>query len=178
MLYRKPYNGLPSPCIEYRASFHALNTSLPGKVRKSLRVHARYTLLTPLPNISIGVCDIESLATPMGGDLAPKLGGTTKFFHGPISGKVTIFRVKISDDLFFSHRLGSSDFPFLFSHFPYVYYVKCRIWLFPHKKTTVFHSVPTFTHIRQHYFSKYWGGPMHGPFPHLKFFGSSPPSPP
>src|SRR6218665_1414998 len=56
-----------------------------------------------------------------------EFGGTNKIFRGPISGKISIFRVKISDDLFFSHRLGSSDFPFLFSHFPYVYYVKCRI---------------------------------------------------
>src|SRR6218665_3891841 len=44
-----------------------------------------------------------------------EFGGTKKFFRGPISGKMSIFRVKISDDLFFSHRLGSSDFPF-FSH--------------------------------------------------------------
>src|SRR6218665_2943022 len=46
----------------------------------------------------------------MGGDLAPNLGGTKNFFRGPISGKISIFRVTISDDLF------SSDFPFLFSH--------------------------------------------------------------
>src|SRR6218665_2537584 len=52
-----------------------------------------------------------------------EFGGTKQIFRGPISGKMSIFRVKISDDLFFSHRLGSSDFPFLFSHFPYVYYV-------------------------------------------------------
>ena len=70
----------------------------------------------------------------MGGDLAPNLGGTQKNFRGPISEKISIFRVKtsifrvkISDDLFFSHRLGFGDFPFLFPHFPYVYYVKCRI---------------------------------------------------
>src|SRR6218665_446976 len=53
----------------------------------------------------------------MGGDLASNLGGTKQFFRGPISGKIsTIFRVKISDDLFFSHRPGSSDFFFLFPH--------------------------------------------------------------
>src|SRR6218665_3368601 len=80
---------------------------------------------------------------------------------------------------FFSHRPGSSDFFFLFPHFPYVYYVKCRIGPFPHKKNTIFHSVHAFTHIRQHYFSKYWGGPMHGQSPHLKFWGGlSPPVPP
>src|SRR6218665_888053 len=56
-----------------------------------------------------------------------KFGGTTTNFRGPISGKISIFRVKISDDLFFSHRPGSSDFSFLFPHFPYVYYVICRI---------------------------------------------------
>src|SRR6218665_3326248 len=50
----------------------------------------------------------------MGGDLAPNLGGDQKFFRSPISGKIFIFRVKISDDLFFSHRPGSSDFSFLF----------------------------------------------------------------
>ena len=76
--------------------------------------------------------------------------------------------------LFFS----SSDFPFLFSHFPYVYYVKCRIWPFPHKKTTIFHSVHTFTHIRQHYFSKYWGDQCVGRPPHLTFFWGPSPIPP
>ena len=53
----------------------------------------------------------------MGGDLAPNLGGTKKFFRGPISEKIFVFRVNISDDLFFSHRPGSSDFPFLFLTF-------------------------------------------------------------
>src|SRR6218665_3272781 len=41
-----------------------------------------------------------------------------------------------------------------------------------------FYSVRPFAPIPQHYFSKYWGGPMHGPFPHLKFWGDRPPSPP
>ena len=63
----------------------------------------------------------------MGGDLAPDLGGTKNFFHGPISGKISIFRVKISDDLFLVIDLVLRIFSFLFPHFPYVYYVKCRI---------------------------------------------------
>src|SRR6218665_1725450 len=41
-----------------------------------------------------------------------------------------------------------------------------------------FHSVHTFTHIRQHYFSKYWGEQCMGRPPHLKFWGDRPPSPP
>src|SRR6218665_1460551 len=43
--------------------------------------------------------------------------GTKKFFRGPISGKISIFRVKIPDDLFFSHRPGSSDFSHIFRMF-------------------------------------------------------------
>src|SRR6218665_3559107 len=39
-----------------------------------------------------------------------------------------------------------------------------------------FHSVHAFTHIRQHYFSKYWGGPMHGRSPPPQLLGG--PSPP
>src|SRR6218665_823890 len=31
------------------------------------------------------------------------------------------------------------------------------------QQNTFFYSVHTFTRIRQHYFSKYWWGPMHGP---------------
>ena len=46
-------------------------------------------------------------------------------------------------------------------------------------KNTFLYSVHTFTHIRQHYFSKYWGGPMHGPSPTSNFGGTVPPrSPP
>src|SRR6218665_476712 len=46
-----------------------------------------------------------------------EFGGTKKFFRGPISGKISIFRVQISDDLFFSHRPGSSDFFHIFRMF-------------------------------------------------------------
>src|SRR6218665_2230935 len=117
--------------------------------------------------------------TPSGGDLAPNLGGTEIFFaaheilNDIFSGKISIFRVKISD------RPGFSDFPFHFPDFPYLYYVKCRICPFPHKKNTFFYSVHTFMRIRQHYFSKFWGGPMHGPSPTSNFGGTVPPrSPP
>src|SRR6218665_2607194 len=51
----------------------------------------------------------------MGGDLAPNLGGTNKFFRGPISGNISIFRLKISDDLFLVIDLVLRIFPF-FSH--------------------------------------------------------------
>src|SRR6218665_985092 len=89
-------------------------------------------------------------------------------------GKISIFRAKISDDRFFSHLPGFSDFPFLFPDFPYLYYVKCRISPFPHKKNTFFYSVPTFTHLRQHYFSKYWGNQCMGRPPPQIFLGTVP----
>ena len=38
---------------------------------------------------------------------------------------------------------------------------------------TFFYSVRTFARIRQHYFSKYWGGRMHGPSPTSNFGGPS-----
>ena len=44
-----------------------------------------------------------------------EFGGTKKFFCGPISGKMSIFRVKISDDLFLVIDLVLRMFPF-FSH--------------------------------------------------------------
>src|SRR6218665_2506030 len=57
----------------------------------------------------------EFMTINMGGDLAPNLGGTKKFFRDPISGKISIFRVKISDDLFLVIDLVLRIFPF-FSH--------------------------------------------------------------
>jgi len=90
---------------------------------------------------------------------------------------------------FFSHRLGFSDFPFLFPEdFPYLYYVKCRIWPFPHKKNhyfrkeflydAFFHSVRTFARIPQHYFSKYWGDGCMGRPPTSNVLGGPSPHSP
>src|SRR6218665_949963 len=94
--------------------------------------------------------------------------------------KIPIFTPKISDDFFFSHRPG-------FSHFTFVYCIKCPIRPFLHQKNhyfrkefldkTFFYSVRTFARIRQHYFSKYWGTNAWA-VPHLKFWGDRPPSSP
>src|SRR6218665_1379255 len=53
----------------------------------------------------------------MGGDVAPNLGGAKKFFRCPISGKISIFRVKISDDLFLVIDLVLRIFYFFFHIF-------------------------------------------------------------
>src|SRR6218665_2642442 len=115
----------------------------------------------------------------MGGDLAPNLGGTKKFFRGPISGKISISRVKISDDLFFSHRPGSSDFSFLFPHFPYVYCVKCRIYDHFLTRKTQFFTLFMLSRTSDNTTPQNIGGDqcMGGP-PHLKFWGDRPPQSP
>src|SRR6218665_3441193 len=99
-----------------------------------------------------------------------RIWGDQKIFRGPISGKISIFRVKISDDLFCSHRPGSSDFSFLYPHFPYVYYIKCRMTISSQEKhnfslSSCFHAHPTTLLL------KILGGPMHGRSPYLKFWG-------
>ena len=92
-----------------------------------------------------------------GGDLAPSLGGTENFS-----------RTKISDDLFLV-----IDQVFKILRFFTVLNVVYDPFFTT--KTTIseknslirpfFYSVRTFARIRQHYFSKCWGGPMHGPSP-------------
>jgi len=93
--------------------------------------------------------------------------------------KNSIFTPKISDDLFFSHRPGFSDFTFLCS-------IKCRIRAFLHQKNNIseknslialfVYSVRTFARIRQHYFFKYWGtNACMGRPPTSNFGGDRPP---
>src|SRR6218665_1144059 len=98
--------------------------------------------------------------------------------------KISIFTPKISDDLFFSHRPGFSDFTFLYVSLLY----RIRIRPFLHQKNhyfgqefldiTIFYSVRTFARIRQHYFSKYWGNRCMDRSPTSNFGGDRPPVPP
>src|SRR6218665_1263649 len=155
---------------------HALSSNL-----CSFALHVKTALNSPFHDFFLSYdcafTSFYSFHTLMGGDLAPNLRDQ-KFFWGSISGKISIFRVKISDDLFFSHQPGSSDFSFLFPHFPYVYYVKCRIYdHFLTRKTqfslcSCFHAHPTTLLL------KILGGPMHGRPPHLNFWGDRPPQSP
>src|SRR6218665_1353976 len=107
----------------------------------------------------------------MGGDLAPNLGDQ-KIFSRPNFRKNFHFQGKISDDLFLVIDLVLQIFPF-FSHIFRMFTMSNVVY------DTIFHSVHAFTHIRQHYFSKYWGGDqcMGGP-PHLKFWGGPSPQSP
>src|SRR6218665_1593145 len=88
---------------------------------------------------------------------------------------------------FFSHRANFSDFPFLFLEFPYLYYVKCPVSPFRPlltRKTTIseknsfmtpFFNLFVLSRASDNTTSQNIGGRMHGPFPHLKFFGDRPP---
>ena len=112
-----------------------------------------------------------------------EFGGMENFVGGPkisewrLFGKKFHFRGKnfwwpflVIDPIF-------SDFPFLFPDFPYLCYVKCHIWPFPHKKNTFF-TMFVLSRASDNTTSLNIGGPMHGPSPHLKFWGDRPPVPP
>src|SRR6218665_354136 len=90
---------------------------------------------------------------------------------------MSIFRVKISDDLFLVIDLILRIFPFL-SHIFRMFTMLNVLYDHFLTRKTIFHSVHAFTHIRrQHYFSKYWGNQcMSGP-PTSNFGGDHPPSP-
>ena len=67
-----------------------------------------------------------------------------------------------------------SNFPFLLPDFPYLYYVKCRKWPFPHKKNTFL----LFWYVSAHpttLLLKIFGGTDTWAVPHLTFLGE--PSP-
>src|SRR6218665_1844659 len=107
-----------------------------------------------------------------------EFGGTQKLFRGPISGKISIFRVKISDDLFLVIDLVLRIFPF-FSHIFRMFTMLNVVYMtISSQEKHNFHSVHAFTHIRQHYFSKYWGDQCMGGPPTSTFGGTVPPSPP
>src|SRR6218665_568359 len=120
--------------------------------------------------------------------------GDGKFFRGPrflndvFSEKISNFTAKISDDLFLVIDQVFRIFPFFSQIFPLFTMLDVVYDPFLTRKTTLFqkellydtffYSVRTFTHIRQHYFSKYWGVRMHGPSPTSNFWGDRHPSPP
>ena len=95
--------------------------------------------------------------------------------------KISVFTLKISDDLFCFIDQVFQILRF-FTLLNVVYNP------FFTRKTTIseknslirpfFYSVRTFACIRQHYFSKYLGGPMHGPSPTSNFWGDRPSSAP
>jgi len=128
---------------------------------------------------STRVVQLERRLVPSGGDLAPSLGGRKNFSRTKIFWKISIFTAKISDDLFL---VIDQVFFRIFSFFSQIfriliYYVKCLIRPFPHKKNTFFYSIHTFARNQQHYFSKYWEGRMHRPSPTSNFGGPSLQSP-
>jgi len=75
---------------------------------------------------------------------------------------------------FFGHQPGFSNFPSLLPDFSFLYYVYDPFLT----KNTFSYSFHTFAHIRQYYFSKYWGANAWAvPFT-SNFGGTVPPVPP
>ena len=106
-----------------------------------------------------------------------EFGGTKKIFGGPISGKISIFRVKISDDLFFSYRPGSSDFPF-FSHIFLMFTMLNVVYDHFLTRKTQFFTLFMLSRTSDNTTSQNIGGDqcMAGPPPHI-LGGPSPQSP-
>ena len=84
---------------------------------------------------------------------------------------------------FISHRPGFSDFPFLFPDSPYLYALNVVYDPFFTRKTTISEknslTTPFFTlfvlsRASDNTTSQNIGGRMHGPSPHLKFWGTVP----
>src|SRR6218665_2407398 len=121
----------------------------------------------------------------MGGDLAPNLGGTKKNFRGPISGKISIFRVKmsifrvkISDDLFLVIDLVLLIFPF-FSHIFRIFTMLYVVYDHFLTRKTPFFTLFILSRTSDNTTSQNIGGTNAWAVPHLKFWGGpSPQSPP
>src|SRR6218665_2477310 len=148
-------------------------------------------------NHSIRICNHEfrikvadlyknKFIRPMGGDLAPNFGGTKKIFRGPISGKMFIFRVKmsilrvkISDDLFLVIDLVLWIFPF-FSHIFRIFTMLNVVYDHFLTRKTPFSTLFILSRTSDNTTSQNIGGDQcMGRLPHLKFWGTIPPrSPP
>src|SRR6218665_82910 len=109
----------------------------------------------------------------MGGELAPNLGDQ-KFFRGPISGKISIFRVKISDDLFLVIDLVLRIFPFIFRMFTMLNVVYDHFLT----RKPPFFTLFILSRTSDNTTSQNIGGTNAWAVPHLKFGGDRPPSPP
>src|SRR6218665_2729821 len=115
----------------------------------------------------------------MGGDLAPNLGGgTKKFLCGPISEKMSIFRLKISDDLFLVIDLVLRIFPF-FSHIFRMFTMFNVVYDHFLTRKTPFFTLFILSRTSDNTASQNIGGTNAWAVPHLKFWGGTvPPSPP
>jgi len=99
----------------------------------------------------------------------------------------SIFTPNISDDVIFSHRTWFLDFFLSFSRFfisllPVMSYMSLSSQEKPLLQQIIPRHLFTLFMLSyapyKHYFSKYWGGRMHGPSPPQIFWGDRPPSPP
>src|SRR6218665_34031 len=86
------------------------------------------------------------------------------------SGKISIFRVKISDDLLLVIDLVFRIFPFFSQISPLFTMLNVVYDPFLTRKAPFF-TLFILSHASDNTTSLNIGGPMHGPSPHLKFLG-------
>src|SRR6218665_2771210 len=115
------------------------------------------------------------LASSSGGYLAPSLGGRNKFSRT----KISIFTAKMSDDLFLVIDQVFRIFPFfsqivrIFTMFNVVYDPFLTRTITISEKNSFMTPFLLCSYFRAHpttLLLKIFGGRMHGPSPHLKFF--------
>src|SRR6218665_3183113 len=105
-------------------------------------------------------------------------GGPKKIFSGPISGKISIFRVKISDDFFLVIDLVLRIFSF-FSHIFRVFTMLNVVYDHFLTRKTQFFTLFMLSRTSDNTTSQnIGGGPMQGGPPTSNFGGDRPPSPP
>src|SRR6218665_2797200 len=108
-----------------------------------------------------------------------EFGGTENIFADQddvtfFSDKISILPAKISDDLFLVIGQVFRIFPLFSLIFRIFTLLDIVHNPFLTRKTTFFYSFHTFAHIRQHYFSKYWGDECMG-HSHTSNLGDRPP---
>src|SRR6218665_2569824 len=121
----------------------------------------------------------------IGGDLAPTLGANFFFSNQDFrmtffKEKIPIFMPKISDDLLLVIDHVFQVFPTFFLIF-HIFIVSNVIYDPSVKRKNLFHKMISWLHLFSSVGTtlllKILGGRMHGPSPHLNFFGEPSPSP-
>src|SRR6218665_1752243 len=106
-----------------------------------------------------------------------RIWGDQKIFPGPISGKISIFRVKISDDLFLVIDLVLRIFPF-FSHIFRMFTMLNVVYDHFLTRKTQFFTLFMLSRPSDNTTSQNIGGTNAWEVPHLKFWGDRSPQSP
>ena len=170
-------NGFVDPPIQWRSNEPSSHSYTPHRPPPPLPLFLiplillfHFHFFIRLGSISITFPTLGNcIETPSGGDLAPSLGDGNFFEDQDLW--MRYFGKKFH---YFSHRPGFSDFP-------YLYFVKCRIWPFSSQENPLFqkripwqHFFLLCSYFRAHpttLLLKILGATDAWAVPHLKFWG-------